>query len=94
MQSEEDKKLKENLEMLVQRVVEPGNSAELRRTALTALSTEIRSSTSSMTALPKPLKFLRQHYDSLRAFYDHADSADVRVSDCFKSFSIRFSMLN
>lgn len=38
--------------------------------ALNHLVTEIKSSTSSMTAVPKPLKFLRPHYDSLKAVYE------------------------
>jgi 26S proteasome regulatory subunit N1 len=38
--------------------------------ALNHLVTEIKSSTSSMTAVPKPLKFLRPHYDSVKAVYE------------------------
>ena len=38
---------------------------EIVKAALEMLKTEIRSSTSSMTAVPKPLKFLRQHRTTL-----------------------------
>ena len=37
--------------------------------ALTHLMTEIRSATSSMTSVPKPLKFLRPHYATLKTTY-------------------------
>ena len=33
---------------------------------------EVRTSTSSMTSVPKPLKFLRPHYATLKANYDAA----------------------
>ena len=55
--SEEDKALKEGLELAVLRLQEPDKS--LHKQALEHLSTEIRSATSSMTSVPKPLKFLR-----------------------------------
>lgn len=38
--------------------------------ALTHLRTEIRSATSSMTSVPKPLKFLRPFYEELKKVYD------------------------
>lgn len=34
---------------------------------LQAIATEIKSATTSMTSVPKPLKFLRQHYAGLKA---------------------------
>eukprot|EP00123_Amoebidium_parasiticum_P014745 comp22625_c0_seq1/m.34770 comp22625_c0_seq1/g.34770 ORF comp22625_c0_seq1/g.34770 comp22625_c0_seq1/m.34770 type:complete len:874 (-) comp22625_c0_seq1:42-2663(-) len=62
--SEEDRQLKEDLEMLVERLQE--GKEELYGAALEQLRTIIRSSTSSMTSVPKPLKFLRPHYDTLK----------------------------
>ena len=35
-----------------------------------AIKDFIKTSTSSMTAVPKPLKFLRPHYDSLTKAYE------------------------
>lgn len=70
--SEEDRKLKEKLELLVTRIkekVETDEQAALQITAMQMLGTEIKSSTSSMTAVPKPLKFLRPHYDTIKATY-------------------------
>lgn len=62
--SEEDEQLKGELEMLVERLSEPNTS--LYAPSLEALRSLIRTSTSSMTSVPKPLKFLRPHYGRLR----------------------------
>ncbi|BGP02988.1 hypothetical protein RTG_02952 [Rhodotorula toruloides ATCC 204091] len=61
--NEEDQALKGELEMLVERLRESDTS--LHRPALESLRTLIRTSTSSMTSVPKPLKFLRPHYAEL-----------------------------
>lgn len=74
--SEEDLKLKNELEMLVERLKE-GNS-ELYDPALDALKNFIRTSTSSMTAVPKPLKFLRPHYTSLTELYDSWSEGETK----------------
>ncbi|KAG6831057.1 hypothetical protein H0H92_012980 [Tricholoma furcatifolium] len=66
--SEEDLQLKNELEMLVERLKE--SNTELYRPALETLRTLIRTSTSSMTSVPKPLKFLRPHYPDLQALYE------------------------
>lgn len=65
--SEEDQKLKDELDMLVERLTEADSS--LYEAALEAIKTSIKTSTSSMTAVPKPLKFLRPHYDKLTEAY-------------------------
>lgn len=53
--------------------IEPSqNESEYNAVQLKAIETirhEIRSSTSSMTAIPKPLKFLRMHINNLIEFY-------------------------
>jgi 26S proteasome regulatory subunit N1 len=66
--SEEDKALKEGLELAVTRLREDDTS--LHKQALDHLINEIKSSTSSMTSVPKPLKFLRIHYASLKSVYE------------------------
>lgn len=66
--NEEDQKLKDELDMLVERLTESDQS--LYKSALEAIKTSIKTSTSSMTAVPKPLKFLRPHYDKLCAAYE------------------------
>ncbi|EPQ27551.1 uncharacterized protein PFL1_05089 [Pseudozyma flocculosa PF-1] len=66
--SEEDLQLKNELEMLVERLKE--DERDLHRPALESLRTLIRTSTSSMTSVPKPLKFLRPHYPDLKDIYE------------------------
>ncbi|CAL1382949.1 unnamed protein product [Linum trigynum] len=39
---------------------------------------EIRTSTSSMTSVPKPLKFLRPHYGTLKAYYETMGDSDLK----------------
>ncbi|KAL1955154.1 hypothetical protein VTO42DRAFT_8969 [Malbranchea cinnamomea] len=76
--SEEDQQLKSELEMLVERLHEPDTS--LYKPALDAIKNFIKTSTSSMTAVPKPLKFLRPHYDELTALYDKWPAGDDKDS--------------
>ncbi|KAI9338537.1 armadillo-type protein [Obelidium mucronatum] len=66
--SEEDQKLKDELEMLVVRLKE--SNSTLYKAALESLRTLIRTSTSSMTSVPKPLKFLRPHFHDLKAVFE------------------------
>ena len=66
--NEEDRKVKDELDMLVERLTE--NDESLYKPALEAIKTSIKTSTSSMTAVPKPLKFLRPHYQKLCETYE------------------------
>ncbi|VVC86660.1 26S proteasome non-ATPase regulatory subunit 2 [Leptidea sinapis] len=66
--SEEDKRLQEELNLLVEKLV--GNEVELHMPALQMLTNLIRTSTTSMTSVPKPLKFLREHYPALKDVYE------------------------
>ena len=52
----------------------------LYKPALDAIKNFIKTSTSSMTAVPKPLKFLRPHYDELTAVYKEWPSGEDKVS--------------
>jgi len=65
--SPEDEKLKSDLELMVTRTKD--ENSEIVLAALESLKTEIKSSTSSMTSVPKPLKFLRLHYTTLVETY-------------------------
>ena len=64
--SEEDQALKDRLDLCVSRIVEPGADAGLLPAAVAAIAGDVRASTTSMSAVPKPLKFLRAHYDALK----------------------------
>lgn len=72
--SEEDKELKERLETCVSTVLnkanEPSVTIPLRRKALDMIAKELRSATSSMTSVPKPLKFLRPFYQDIKRLHD------------------------
>ena len=66
--SEDDRQLKEDLDLLITRLRE--TNQDLYLPALEQLRQSIRSATTSMTSVPKPLKFLREHYDTLKTIYD------------------------
>ena len=78
--SEEDQKLKDDLDMLVERLLESDKS--LYKQTLDTIKETIKTSTSSMTAVPKPLKFLRPHYESLTKAFEEWPAGDDKVS-CF-----------
>jgi hypothetical protein len=75
-QSEEDKLKKEQLETLVQSVKD--NDGGVQKLALEQMKSEIKSATSSMTSVPKPLKFLRPHYQTLKERFE-TTTADNKV---------------
>lgn len=66
--SEEDKELKERLETCVDTVSKEPET-KLRLNALQIMVTELRTATSSMTSVPKPLKFLRPLFPILKDAY-------------------------
>lgn len=74
--SEEDLALKQQLELYVERVQDADQG--LQKVALESMRQEIRTSTSSMTSVPKPLKFLRPHYGTLKSFYDTMPVSDLK----------------
>ncbi|EGY20643.1 hypothetical protein VD0002_g8714 [Verticillium dahliae] len=76
--SEEDQQLKNELDMLVERLTE--SDATLYKPALEAMKTSIKTSTSSMTAVPKPLKFLRPHYETLTKLQEDWPEGDDKTS--------------
>ncbi|KAJ3122184.1 proteasome regulatory particle base subunit [Nowakowskiella sp. JEL0407] len=89
--SEEDQELKTQLEMLVERLKE--NATDLYRAALETLRTLIRTSTSSMTSVPKPLKFLRPHYTTLIEVYEKWKDGDNKrfLSDILSVLSMTYA---
>jgi 26S proteasome regulatory subunit N1 len=56
------------------------NDASLYPSALENLKTLIRTSTSSVTAVPKPLKFLRPFYPDLKKLYETWPESPVKVN--------------
>lgn len=62
--SPEDQALKDKLEGLVSQL--QGKDAPAVQSAIDDIGKEIRAATTSMTAVPKPLKFLRPHYSTVK----------------------------
>jgi 26S proteasome regulatory subunit N1 len=63
--------------MLVERILE--SDTKLHKPALEHIKTSIKTSTSSMTAVPKPLKFLRPHYANLEKAYESWPAGEDKV---------------
>jgi len=69
--SDEDKQLQEELEVCVKRIGE--DDVSLYGPSLTTLTSLIRASTTSMTSVPKPLKFMIPHFDAMKAGHEKMD---------------------
>lgn len=71
--SEEDRELKERLDTCVMTLInsekEVAVTVPIRLKALDVIVNELRTATSSMTSVPKPLKFLRPHFAVLKDLY-------------------------
>ena len=74
-QSEEDQALKEKLELCVERLSD--RDAGLRQKALEMIKEEIRTATTSMTSVPKPLKFCSPLYPKLVEAHKNYTSNDA-----------------
>lgn len=61
--------------------------------ALEAMGASIKTSTSSMTAVPKPLKFLRPHYETMTKLYDgwQDENAKKSLADVLSVIGMTFS---
>lgn len=68
--SEEDQRLKDELDSLVESMNEPSKTENEYSQDLELMKRLIRDSTTSMTAVPKPLKFLMPHYELLTNLYE------------------------
>ena len=74
--SEEDLELKNNLLLMVTRIGD--GETGVQKLALQQVANEIRSATTSMTSVPKPLKFLRAHYQTLVDVFDKTSDEEVK----------------
>ena len=83
-QSAEDQELKDKLELCVERLED--REEGIRQNALSMIKTEVSSSTSSMTSVPKPLKYMSPMYKKLTEIYDKApNDGKFKVSNQFKT---------
>ncbi|KAI3381221.1 hypothetical protein SNEBB_002698 [Seison nebaliae] len=92
--TEEDRLLKEEFDLCIERLQE--NNSSLYRNALELLRKRIRESTTSMTSLPKPLKFLRPHYDTLKTIYEKIDNLDDKkfCADVISVLAMTYTQTN
>lgn len=67
--TQEDLELKENIEKNIEMIL--GNDQEKAKTGLETLTTIVSTATSTMTSVPKPFKFLKDHYSSLVDKYNN-----------------------
>uniref|UniRef100_A0A915J7H7 26S proteasome non-ATPase regulatory subunit 2 n=1 Tax=Romanomermis culicivorax TaxID=13658 RepID=A0A915J7H7_ROMCU len=74
--TEEDERLKEDLEQIVRTL--DGNDQSLYKNALEILRTLIRTSTTSMTSVPKPLKYMRNHYLKMLEIHEKIKDTSVQ----------------
>lgn len=74
--SDEDLALKQQLELYVERVQDPDPGVQ--KLALESMRQEIRTATSSMTSVPKPLKFLRPHYETLKSYFETMVESELK----------------
>mmetsp|Transcript_102165 Transcript_102165/g.288581 ORF Transcript_102165/g.288581 Transcript_102165/m.288581 type:complete len:881 (+) Transcript_102165:76-2718(+) len=74
--SEEDAAKKAELELLVTRAQDPDQG--VAKLALETMVSELKSATSSMTSVPKPLKFLRSHYPALTEYYEKMPPSELK----------------
>lgn len=74
--SEEDKQKKEEFELLAQRAQDP--DVGVAKLALETMVKELKTSTASMTSVPKPLKFLRPHYPALTEHYAKMPDSNLK----------------
>lgn len=83
--SEEDRDLKDRLDTCVSTVMNEKNedtvTIPIRLAALDVIVNELRTATSSMTSVPKPLKFLRPRFGTLKTLYESLQKQDVSSLD-------------
>lgn len=91
--NEEDQKLKDDLELLVERLAEPAHDPASYSQDLTTMKTFIKESTTSMTAVPKPLKFLRPHYSLLTELYEKWLTNGKTANDLLLQFADVLSVI-
>jgi 26S proteasome regulatory subunit N1 len=68
--SPEDQLLKEKIESLVEKICNLENDKQVTIDSLKELTIEVRKSTRLRTAIPKAMKFLKEHYNSLEEAFD------------------------
>ena len=73
--------MKEKLDLLTEQLGD--KSQALRDHALAGLRQEVAGATSSMTSVPKPLKFMKIHYATLKEIYEKDTNQGFKVRLAF-----------
>ncbi|PVV00639.1 hypothetical protein BB560_004973, partial [Smittium megazygosporum] len=73
----EDQRLIDEIAMLIERLSE--QNSDLYEPSLNQIRSMIKSSSSTMVSIPKPLKFLRPHYPTLVELYKTWPSSDIKT---------------
>lgn len=68
----EEEEMKKNLDDMIEALFDLDNT--IKENAFNLLKKEITGSTGSMTTIPKPLKFLRPHFEKLRTAYHETEN--------------------
>ncbi|CAK9169571.1 unnamed protein product [Ilex paraguariensis] len=89
--SEEDLALKKRLELYLERI--QGTDPGIQKAAIESMRHEIRTSTNSITSVPKPLKFLFPHYGTLKACYETMVDSDLKkiLADMISGLALTMS---
>ncbi|KAK0398473.1 hypothetical protein QR680_002605 [Steinernema hermaphroditum] len=83
--SDDDRKLQDDLNMLVERLAD--SNVALHTSSLDTMKNLIRASTTSMTSVPKPLKFMHSHYPKMKEIF-HSMSAGKAKQLCADLVSV------
>jgi 26S proteasome regulatory subunit N1 len=72
--------LKDKLDLLLDQLV----SATSQQSALEQITQEVKGATTSMTSVPKPIKFLSQSYAKLKEIFEQIGEGAFKVSSATK----------
>jgi len=89
--SDEDKEYKKNIDSMVEGLFL--DDYDLRMNSYNLLKKEITTSTSSMTSIPKPLKFLKEHYEEIKNKYNLLNPTTEKEIEYKKLISDLISIL-
>jgi hypothetical protein len=80
--------LKEKLDLLLDRIEE--RDTKQRDFGLAEINKEVQGATTSVTSVPKPLKFLSRHYPRMKEMYEKISDPQFKV--CTLTRSLEFKL--
>lgn len=75
-QSEEDKALKERVDLMVERMEDTDPQIVIRSVQM--MKDEIKSASGTMTSIPKPFKFLQPHYAKIKEVFENHTHVELK----------------